>query len=140
MSNVSGQQWIFYASEQQRIVAFIIDIALVWFIASYAQTTLGHSYRFLEATSTMELAGLLSLLYFPLLQASSVQGTFGNIITGTKVVNEYDRKVSIGYAYLRYILFCVTTSAFLPILIVIRFNARSQGIHDIVAKTYVAVR
>ena len=83
------------------------------------------------------------LLYKPLMEASEYQGTFGKIILGMKVVNQSGNRLSVSESFLRTIVYIGMLSVpglnIIGLLgvIMIGFTEQKQGLHDILAKTFV---
>ena len=79
------------------------------------------------------LASLATILYKPVMEASDYQGTFGKYTLGMKVVDGRGQKISMTSSFVRTIL------CFLLFLgvVIIGLTEYKQGLHDILAKTYV---
>ena len=85
---------------------------------------------------------ILQLLYKPLMEASEFQGTLGKYILGMKVVKANGERLDMGTSFVRSIVYLVCIalmSLLVPVLafIMIGFTEQKQGLHDIVAKTFV---
>lgn len=91
----------------------------------------------LIAANLKSLCIIPSLLYFSLMESSRTQATLGKMALGIIVEDENGNKISFGKAAARY--FCKYVSAAILYIgyIMIPFNIKKQGYHDIVLNTYV---
>ena len=85
---------------------------------------------------------ILQLLYKPLMEASEFQGTLGKYMLGMKVVKADGERLDMSTSFVRSIVYLVCLallSLLIPVLafIMIGFTEQKQGLHDIVAKTFV---
>ncbi len=85
---------------------------------------------------------IFQLLYKPLMEASEFQGTLGKYMLGMKVVKANGEKLDMGTSFVRSIVYLVCMalmSLVVPVLafFMIGFTEQKQGLHDIVAKTFV---
>lgn len=77
-----------------------------------------------------------SILYFGILEGSSMSATFGKRICGIHVVDEYGNKLSSGKGFLRSL--CKILSSILSIgYIIALFSDDKQALHDKMVHTYV---
>ena len=85
------------------------------------------------------LASLATILYKPIMEASGYQGTFGKYALGLKVVDKNGQRITMTSSFLRTILYIIGAQAFLLCLgiVMIGFTEYKQGLHDILANTYV---
>ena len=85
------------------------------------------------------LASLATILYKPIMEASGYQGTFGKYALGLKIVDKNGQKISMTSSFVRTILWIIGSQAFLLCLgvIMVGFTEYKQGLHDILADTYV---
>lgn len=81
-----------------------------------------------------------SWLYCSLMESSDMQATLGKLAVGAKVVNAEGKKISFGRATGRH--FAKYLSAFLLCVgyILVAFDDRKRGLHDMIAGTYVISR
>ena len=77
------------------------------------------------------------LLYFSLMESSSWQATFGKLILGIKVVDKANNKLSFWHALGRYFAKYVCWFTMGIGFLVIGFTEKKQGLHDLIAGTYV---
>ncbi|MAE80888.1 MAG: hypothetical protein CL695_04815 [Chloroflexi bacterium] len=85
---------------------------------------------------------IFQLLYKPLMEASEFQGTLGKYMLGMKVVKANGERLDMGTSFVRSIVYLVCMalmSLVVPVLafFMIGFTEQKQGLHDIVAKTFV---
>jgi hypothetical protein len=80
---------------------------------------------------------IIQCFYVTLLESSPCQGTFGKILLGLSVIDISGSRISIKRAFIRglgliisFLLFCIGN-------IFIIFTKNKQGLHDIIAGTYV---
>ena len=81
----------------------------------------------------------IGLGYKPAMEASSFQGTFGKYFLGMKIVDRKGHRITLKDAIIRYIMFIVSSGTHVLFLgsVMIGFDERKQGLHDMVADTYV---
>ncbi len=80
--------------------------------------------------------------YKPVMEASSFQGTFGKYFLGMKIVNREGHRITLKYAIIRFVVFIVSSGTHVLFLgsIMIGFDQKKQGLHDMVADTYVVTK
>ncbi len=85
------------------------------------------------------LASIATILYKPIMEASEYQGTVGKYALGMKVVDQNGKRITMTSSFLRTILYIIGAQGFLLCLgvIMIGFTEYKQGLHDILANTYV---
>lgn len=83
---------------------------------------------------------VMDLIYRSLLESSPWQATVGKRIFGLIVTDEYGGRLSLGNAALRHAAKILSAIPFLFGFVMVGFHARKQGLHDIVAKTFVTRR
>jgi uncharacterized RDD family membrane protein YckC len=116
------------------LILLLAGISLVIFGAA-----LGEGAGFGMFLLVFLLASLATILYKPVMEASDYQGTFGKYALGMKVVDGRGQKISMTSSFVRTILWIIGSQAFLLWLgaIMVGFTEYKQGLHDILAKTYV---
>ncbi|MFL2926722.1 MAG: RDD family protein [Candidatus Poseidoniales archaeon] len=116
------------------IVIFLAVLSLLFFGATLGEGA-GVGMFFL----VLILASLATILYKPIMEASSYQGTFGKYALGLKVVDKNGQRITMTSSFLRTILYIIGAQAFLLCLgiVMIGFTEYKQGLHDILANTYV---
>lgn len=128
-----------------RAVASIIDgILLLILIVLFAAISLNILGALWEGEGVARyllvfiLAFLAMILYKPIMEASDYQGTFGKYALGMKVIDRNGQKISIGSSFVRTILWIIGQTLLLCIgAILAGFTEYKQGLHDMLAKTYV---
>ena len=85
------------------------------------------------------LASIATILYKPIMEASEYQGTVGKYALGMKVVDQKGKRITMTSSFLRTILYIIGAQGFLLCLgvVMIGFTEYKQGLHDILANTYV---
>jgi len=85
------------------------------------------------------LASLATILYKPIMEASEYQGTFGKYALGMKVIDKNGQKITMTSSFVRTILYIIGAQVFLLCLgiVMVGFTEYKQGLHDILANTYV---
>lgn len=134
-----------YAGFGIRFVAYLIDGIALFVIASVVGFLIGFLFpEFVLSSTTEEIdlffnfVGLvISLLYFAILESSDWQGSVGKKILGIQVVNYNEEKVSFGQATGRFFGKILSGWILLIGYIMVGFTENKQGLHDILAKTYV---
>ena len=73
------------------------------------------------------------------MEASEYQGTVGKYALGMKVVDQNGQRITMTSSFLRTILYIIGAQGFLLCLgvVMIGFTEYKQGLHDILANTYV---
>ena len=130
-----------------RAVASIIDgiilLILVLLLASISLVifgaALGEGAGFGMFLLVFLLASLATILYKPIMEASEYQGTFGKYALGMKVIDKNGQKITMASSFIRTILYIIGAQGFLLCLgvVMIGFTEYKQGLHDILANTYV---
>jgi uncharacterized RDD family membrane protein YckC len=75
--------------------------------------------------------------YFTFLESSKAQATFGKRLFGLRVTDLRGHRIGFGRANARYLVKLFVCLPFLAGFIPIAFTPRSQGLHDLMAKTLV---
>ena len=121
------------------IVLTIIIIFLAVFSLVVFGATLGEGAGIGMFFLVLILASLATILYKPVMEASDYQGTFGKYALGLKIVDKNGQKISMTSSFVRTILWIIGSQAFLLCLgvIMVGFTEYKQGLHDILADTYV---
>ena len=116
------------------IIIFLAGFSLVLFGAALGEGA-GIGMFFL----VLILASLATILYKPLMEASDYQGTLGKYALGLKVVDQKGHKIKMTSSFVRTILWIIGSQFFLLCLglIMVGFTEYKQGLHDILANTYV---
>lgn len=89
--------------------------------------------NFLQEACTV----IIALLYLPLWESSSSQGSIGKQILGMKVVDEDGERISFWRALGRFAAKGLSYSVLWIGFIMIAFMDKKRGLHDLIANTYV---
>lgn len=132
---------IVYAGFKKRVLAFFIDVAIC-FLSMMSFTFIIEVLRQvlkIKDFGNLAIAAVLiiPLLYFPLFEGSKYQATLGKLIMKIKVVDINGERVSFGQAWGRFLAKIISYQIFFAGFIIIAFTKKKQGLHDIIAKTYV---
>ena len=116
------------------IIIFLAVLSLVVF-----GTTLGEGAGVGMFFLVLIFASLATILYKPLMEASEYQGTLGKYVLGLKIVDKNGNKISMSTSFVRTILWIIGSQLFLLCLgvLMVGFTEYKQGLHDILANTYV---
>ena len=116
------------------LIILLASISLVIFGAALGEGA-GVGMFFL----VLILASIATILYKPIMEASEYQGTVGKYALGMKVVDKNGQRITMTSSFLRTILYIIGAQGFLLCLgvIMIGFTEYKQGLHDILANTYV---
>lgn len=95
-----------------------------------------------EMTSFLEEFGMLIivLLYFPLWESSSSQGSIGKQILGVKVVDKEGQRLTFWRALARSVSKILSYSIASIGFVMIAFMDKKRGLHDLIVETYVVER
>ena len=136
--------WIrFVAAFIDGILLTIIVILLAVFSLLFFGTILGEGAGIGMFFLVLILASLATILYKPLMEASDYQATFGKYFLNMKIVDKQGRKITFTKSFIRTIVYVLHTV--IPFLnavswlafLMIGFTEYKQGLHDILAETYV---
>ena len=121
------------------IVLTIIIIFLAVFSLVVFGATLGEGAGIGMFFLVLILASLATILYKPIMEASDYQGTLGKYALGMKIVDKNGQRITMTSSFLRTILYIIGAQLFLLCLgvVMIGFTEYKQGLHDILANTYV---
>ena len=132
--------WIrFVASFIDGIILLILIILLASISLVIFGAALGEGAGVGMFLLVLILASVATILYKPIMEASEYQGTVGKYALGMKVVDQNGQRISMTSSFLRTILYIIGAQGFLLCLgvVMIGFTEYKQGLHDILANTYV---
>ena len=132
--------WIrFVASFIDGIILLIIIILLASISLVIFGAALGEGAGVGMFLLVFILASIATILYKPIMEASEYQGTVGKYALGMKVVDQNGQRITMTSSFLRTILYIIGAQGFLLCLgvVMIGFTEYKQGLHDILANTYV---
>lgn len=130
-----------------RVIASFIDVGALW-ILEVAVVVGAWEIGFLPITEKElgEGLGLLLALvfwafpvwpYYAYFESSARQATLGKQLFGLRVVDQHGVRLGFGHATLRHFAKVLSAMPLYLGFIVIAFNERKLGLHDIVARTCV---
>lgn len=132
-----------YAGFWKRVLAFIIDnlvlfipLFVVDFVFALTVMVNGAVPSSFDLQSQF-LNGLLVLIYFIVMESSSLQATVGKLALGIKVVDLEGQRITLGKALVRYISKFLSAFILFFGYFMIGWTDRKQGLHDKVADTLV---
>lgn len=132
-----------YANFWQRAIAYIIDILIQIGIAIIILIPL----MIIAGEGIAENDGLMNIisivigwLYFATLESSVKQSTFGKRIMGLTVVDVNGNRISFGRATGRHFAKILSVLTLLIGYIMVLFTKKRQGLHDMIAGTYVLTK
>jgi uncharacterized RDD family membrane protein YckC len=83
---------------------------------------------------------IIMILYFPLFEISSAEGSIGKYTFGMKVVDENGQRITFWRALARIISKQLSCALFFAGFFMIGLSEKKQGLHDLIVKTYVVER
>jgi len=128
----------------KRAVAYIIDLVIIYAITFVISIALTIAITFTSEEILGEMVIIVSsvifFLYFILMESSTKQATIGKLLLGIKVVDFEGKRVSVlnsaGRNFARILSGIIFAIGYLMVL----FTKNKQGLHDILAKTYVVAK
>src|SRR5260221_2135217 len=125
-----------------RVVALLLDNAIVFFILLAALLSIGMVAANVGMESVMDVAAWLVLtfvpfLYWPVLESSRWQATFGKRIMGLEVTDTDGNRLGFLRALLRSLAKIISSIPFGLGFLMAAFTARKQALHDMIVKTLV---
>lgn len=124
------------------ILLTIIVILLAVFSLLFFGATFGEGAGIGMFFLVLVLAIIATILYKPIMEASDYQATFGKYALGLKIVDKSGQRITMTSSFLRTILYIIGAQGFLLCLgvVMIGFTEYKQGLHDILANTYVVTK
>ncbi|NGQ95127.1 RDD family protein [Brevibacillus sp. SYP-B805] len=117
-----------YAGFWIRFLAYVID-GILLYVVTFLLVLVHEKLVFLSY--------LISILYFPLLESSSMQGTLGKKALGLIVVDEEGNRITVGRAFGRFFAKILSGIILYIGYIMVAFTEKKQGLHDKIVSTYV---
>jgi len=122
-----------YGGFWKRVLALFLDGIIIGIPASAIGFGLAFATGVVSITYLVQLGAIALVIYLDGIKG----GTPGKQILGMRIVNEQGNFIGIPMAILRYIA-RIVSGALLGIgLIMVAFTQKKQGLHDLIAKTYV---
>jgi len=127
------------ASIIDSIILLIFIILLIVITFAIFGAALGEGAGVSMVLLVILLACLAIILYKPIMEASEYQGTLGKYALGMKIIDKNGQKITMTSSFVRTILYIIGAQGFLLCLgvVMIGFTEYKQGLHDILANTYV---
>lgn len=126
-----------------RVVASIIDAIVTFIVAIVTAFVFGCVIGVIGGNAEFvgQLIGICaSWMYCALMEASEVQATLGKLVIGAKVVDANGDRLTFGKATGRHFAKYLSTLILLIGYIMVAFDERKRGLHDMIAGTYVISR
>ena len=134
MAEPSGAQ---YGGFWIRFLAFLADSAILFvlcvLIIAGGATALGPDL----IAPLVLLVSLIGFLYWPVMHASRAQATVGKALLGLKVARLHGGRISFLRSLGRELSKILSSMVFMLGYVMAGFTPRKQGLHDLVASTYV---
>ena len=144
---VAAPRAVVYAGFWRRFAASIIDTVVVTILSFVVGFVVGFFFGLLAPRSTdvgTALGGLLGfvlgVLYYPTLESSSAQATWGKRALKIIVTDSSGRRVSFLRALGRNLAKIISALLLCIGYLMVAFTSRKQGLHDMIASTLVVVR
>lgn len=132
-----GGFWIRVGAYFIDVVVLIIPLLLISFLFRAASPANDQ----LEMAIVDLIDSFLSLIvwwiYFAVMHSSEWQATVGKRVVGLKVVDENGNRISFGRATGRYFAELLSGLILLIGYMMVGWTKRKQGLHDMIANTYV---
>ncbi len=120
-----------------RFLAVLADSAIVFLlmvlIIAGGATYLGEDMLPVAVVA----AWLFALLYWPVMQASKLQATFGKALLGMRVTSYQGNRLFFLHSLGRELSKILSSAVFMVGYLLAAFTARKQSLHDLLASTYV---
>jgi uncharacterized RDD family membrane protein YckC len=145
--NSKGTKKVTVVGFGPRLIATLIDGAMVGFLGFMLAFVIGFIVQFInmfnpgQANGMLELLIILCVLFFSIFYYigfwTNDGQTMGNMIVGLKVIRMDGSRLSVGRALLRYIGYLISASLFSLGFLWAAFDPNRQGWHDKLAGTLV---
>ena len=133
--DLTMKQQFIHASFWQRLVAYIIDGAILSVLGSGITTLLFLIGMIPEFASVLLI--VVYWLYFASMESSHYQSTIGKIALGLVVIDKSGSPLTFKQATGRFFGKFISTIIFGIGFLMIAFTKKKQGLHDIMADCYV---
>ena len=130
-----------YAPAWKRVVAYIIDIGILWVLQKAIVFLIGLLLLFFGtfgiAASVLLVIGSLFLywLYFVLFHTSNQQATLGMKVMKIRIYDNQHQRLNFWRATGRFYSAPLSATILFIGVIMVIFTKRKQGLHDLIAKT-----
>lgn len=127
-----------FAGLWRRLGAAIVDGLLIYVLAGVLFFLIHRFYDndsdFLPFVIFAGSVGMTSLIYFPILEASSLQATLGKRLLGIKGVTKDGQRIGFGRALVRNLSKLLSLLILFPLgFLMSGFTIRKQSLHDLIA-------
>jgi uncharacterized RDD family membrane protein YckC len=155
-----------HAGFGQRLVAWIIDVVIIWVVQTIVITPILAAAGLGIAAEAQNLEGLspdeqlaaaggllatvmatagtvmlvswsIQILYYTFMESSKAQASVGKMAMGIKVVDTDGNRISIGKAFLRSFGKIISAVIIFIGFLMAAFTEKKQALHDMIANTYV---
>jgi uncharacterized RDD family membrane protein YckC len=125
-----------YAGFWARVAAYFVDVSIL--IVLFVAISIGSAY----AGDMGKVIGnivylLINLLYWPVMESSARQATFGKSIVGIQITDLNGNRVSFIRAFLRNLAKIISAIPLGIGFLLAAFTGRKQALHDMITKTLV---
>jgi uncharacterized RDD family membrane protein YckC len=135
-----------YAGFWKRLGAAIIDGVLLMVVSFMIGAFLGLLYSLTTGTSAGAgllgniIGGLVSWLYYAIMESSSTQGTLGKMALGIQVIDLSGNPISFARATGRHFGKLISMLIVFVGYLMVAFTVKKQGLHDMMAGCLVVKR
>lgn len=136
------------ASVGLRVIAALIDFLILWvfyFLVLLFLAQAGNITQLLDRLSLTLIFFIfissLGIPFYSIFATAKLGGTVGKLITGIEVVDNQNKRVSLGRVFFRnYVGYIVSSTFFWLGFIWIAIDKDRRGWHDMIADTFVVVK
>jgi uncharacterized RDD family membrane protein YckC len=129
-----------YADFFTRFGAIVIDAILIFVVQLVLMLPFGGIFNREPSGSESIISVIISLiafLYYPIMESSKHQATFGKKALGLRVTDLHGKPIRFGKAFLRNICKIISGAILLIGYIMAAFTEKKQALHDLIAGTLV---
>jgi len=128
-----------------RVVATLVDAIASFLIVLFVAVLAGVVIAALGTVDDARFYGrwigiVTEWLYAALMESSGVQATLGKLVIGAKVVDASGQRISFGRATGRHFAKYLSALVLGVGYVMVAFDKRKQGLHDMLAGTFVVAR
>ena len=135
-ANYGNSGSLIFAGFWARLAAYLVDCAIIIIIGLVI--VIGSAFAGEEGMLIGSIVNLLvNLLYWPVLESSSRQATFGKSIVGIQVTDLNGNRVSFLRAFFRNLAKIVSAIPLCIGFLLAAFTSRKQALHDIITDSLV---
>ena len=121
-----------------RVLATLID-SILWYLANFISYRIIISYNMHFVQGIIFSVAIYSVInaLYEIIMTYKFGGTAGKLLLGMKVVDEDGKNISIGQSIGRYFSKMVSDFILCIGYLIIAWDKKKQGLHDMMASTYV---